>query len=345
MNSNRQFIFLLFFFLIPLQSFPDPVNFEWSIPEIISEENDEFLKTDLSIFSDDSTLSIIWVKGKVGDSGLFQFYRDGNLEFNQRLTKAHEDRDPRIFEFKGKYYIIFSRRIIEQEDERKTYQTPSILMLIHSSDLKNWSEPEILKVNLKGLDNLEPYPHVQGRQVEIFWVAGTKTFFMYKTQSSDLKKFSVPKKVFEQSGNIHYPYLAKTGESKNLLVFQVNHSLYFSTGSGFSDWSEPKILFRHSNRQYRPSGMIREDGRLILTFNSSAYLWVTENIQPGNYDDWFSPVKISFKNEKDNPELEYSLTQDIHPVISMRDRNSIYLAWAGKRRGVWKIFLSTTRIN
>ncbi len=209
---------VLFLSFILSKTYCDPLDIKWSEPKIITlkEQNDILLKSDLSILLDGNKIVITWIKGKVGNSSIYLFLKDNTGKSIVQLTKDHEDRDPRIFKFKDKYHIIFSRRIIETNNEIKSYMTPSILMITDSSNLRDWSTPRIIRINLKNKDNHEPFIFIDGGNLRILWNTGNFDFELFYSETNDLKTFSAPTKLLNLKGPIHYPYLLKTKNSKFL---------------------------------------------------------------------------------------------------------------------------------
>ncbi|MCK4666140.1 hypothetical protein KAU33_05300 [Candidatus Dependentiae bacterium] len=330
---------------IPAQTYCDPLDIEWSEPEIISlqDKNDIFLKSDLSILLDGNKIAITWIKGKVGNSSLYLFLKDDSGKSIIQVTKGHEDRDPRIFKFKDKYHIIFSRRIIETNNEIKSYMTPSILMITDSTNLQDWSIPRIIRINLKNQDNHEPFIFIDGENLRILWTTGNFEFEIFYSETTDLKTFSAPKRLFNLKGPIHYPYLLKTKNSKCLLFFQLKHSLYFSQSLYFTAWKKPKYMMKHSSREYRPAIIQLPDERILVFFNSAAFIWYTENLEKYNYDNWFKPIQLNLK--KSNEKFKDYMIQEIHPVIAQDKAGNLHLTWSSKRNGLWNIYYSAGKVE
>ncbi len=342
MQNKKPGLFIILFLFLMIIPYADPLDLNWEKPKTISVENNEILKTDLSIISDKEKLAVIWIQGKIGDSSIFLYLNDSKRSFTIQLTSGHEDRDPRLFKFKEKYYIIFSRKIIEKKDGKPSYVTPSILMLMESEDLKLWSEPRIIRINKKDVDNIEPFACANDNKIKIFWLTGNQSFKLLSSETENLDDFSKPLHVWEKEGLIHYPFIIKTGNGKFLLLFQFNHSIYFSLSDELETWQDPLYLMKHSSREYRPASIILPDNRILLFYNSSAYIWYTENLKPDNYDDWFKPVQLNIKEE--NEVFTDYMIQEIHPVLTLYN-NKIFLAWASKRNGIWKIYLTEGKYN
>ncbi|HDS09594.1 MAG TPA: hypothetical protein ENN73_05140, partial [Firmicutes bacterium] len=213
-NVTVTFLLILFICmkLMLMPAYSDPLNIQWGKPKRISNENNQLLRSDLSIISDKDRMAVVWIQGKVGDSSIFIYRKDNANSYTLQITAGHEDRDPRIFKFKNQYYILFSRKIMEKKDDEKIYITPYVLMIMKSPDLKLWSEPEIIRINQKNTDNIEPFPMVVENNLIIFWIAGNQNFKLWSSKTEDLANFSKPEALWNKQGMLHYPFIVQTGE-------------------------------------------------------------------------------------------------------------------------------------
>ncbi len=95
---------------------------------------------------------------------------------------------------------------------------------------------------------------------------------------------------------------------------------------------------KHSSREYRPALIQLTDERILIFFNSAAFIWYTENLEKYNYDNWFKPIQLNLKNS--NEKLKDYMIQEIHPVIAQDKSGNLHIAWSSKRNGRWNIYYS-----